>query len=85
MHQRARTALTLLAIALTFPGCMTFEVGGNATITEKSTNGNETVSGSMYGFRWSESQVQKCEETALALVEYHFNGLQPHSHWSTSR
>ncbi len=76
MHERARTALPLLALALMLPGCMTFEVGANASITEESASRSETVHGSFYGYRWRDYHVQKCDETALALVEYHFNGLQ---------
>ena len=80
MHERARSVLAFLAMGLALglilPGCTTFEVGSNASITEASSNGYETVHGSVYGFRWRDYHVQKCDETALALVEYHFNGLQ---------
>jgi hypothetical protein len=76
MPTRAKATLACLAVALILPGCMTFEIGSNASITDESTNAHETVSGSLYGFSWREHHIQKCDESALAHVEYHFNGFQ---------
>jgi hypothetical protein len=75
-HALARTAIVLTALTLSLAGCTSFEVGAKASITEQSTNGYETVNGSIYGFRWTPYQVQKCEESALARVEVQINGLQ---------
>ena len=55
---------------------MTFEVGSNASETEESINGHETVAGSLYGFRWREYKIQKCDTSALARLEFQYNGLQ---------
>jgi hypothetical protein len=75
MHERARALLVLLAVTLILPGCMTFEVAGNASITEASVNGHETVHGSLYRSPWKAYPIQKCDKSAIARVEYQTNGL----------
>ena len=68
--------LVFLGLTLAITGCMTFEVGSNASITEESVNNYETVHGSFYGFRWRDYKVQKCHDGALAMVEFHYNWFE---------
>lgn len=65
---------SLFAAALT--GCMTFEVGANASMTQNSLNDHEIVHGSLYGFRWRQYHVQKCDDSALAMVEFNYNWIE---------
>lgn len=76
MHTKAHEALAIVTVALALSGCMSFEVGSNASMTEESKVGSETVSGSLYGFSWGEYHVQKCNDSALALVEFTYTGWQ---------
>ena len=77
MRVQNRALLLVFPVAgLLLSGCMTFEVDSNASITPKSANGYEIVHGSIYGYRWREYHVQKCNESALARVEYNFNWLE---------
>ncbi len=62
----------ILALALT-PACTTFEVEGNGSITPEAIAGSETVHGSLYGFHWRETDIEKCGDNTLFRVEYHTN------------
>lgn len=74
--QKRVLAILFLVSALLLSGCMTFEVGSNVSPTVSSTNGYEIVHGSIYGYRWREYHVQKCDESALSRVEYNFNWIE---------
>ena len=77
MRVQKRALLLVFPVSwLLLSGCMTFEVDSNASITPESANGYEIVHGSIYGYRWREYHVQKCDESALARVEYNFNWLE---------
>lgn len=65
-----------LMTGLLLCGCMTIEVASNVSPTEDSTNGYEIVHGSIYGYRWRDYHVQKCDESALATVELNFNWIE---------
>ncbi len=66
--------LMTLVIAVAFiQACTTFEVEGNGSITPEAITGSETVHGSLYGFHWSEFDIEKCEDNTLFRVEYHTN------------
>lgn len=54
-------------------GCTTFEVEGNGSITPGAVTGSETVHGSIYGFRWRDSAIEKCGSESLFRVEFHTN------------
>lgn len=71
-----RALLPSLLLALPLSACMTFEVGADADITQNSRSGSEIVHGSIYGFRWRPYHVQKCDESALALVEFNYNWIE---------
>ncbi len=71
MNRTTKLAL-VLAIALS-PACSTFEVEGNGSITPEAITGSETVHGSLYGFRWKEFDIEKCEDNSLFRVEFHTN------------
>ncbi len=76
-----RRLLVLLGLTLTVAGCMAFEleVSSNADTTtnsQKSVKKYETVHGSMYGFLWHNYNEQKCNDGALAQVEFHYNWFQ---------
>ncbi len=75
VHNRA-LSMVLLAAGLLLSGCMTFEVDSNASITTESSNGSEIVHGSIYGYKWREYHVQKCDDGPLARVEYNFNWIE---------
>ncbi len=75
VQYRAPTLLTL-TVGLLLSGCMTFEVDSNASITTESENGSEVVHGSIYGFKWRDYHVQKCDDGPLARVEYNFNWIE---------
>ncbi len=62
----------ILAIAMS-PACATFEVEGNGSITPEAIAGSETVHGSLYGFKWREFDIEKCEDNTLFRVEFHTN------------
>ena len=62
--------ITSLAIS---PACSTFEVEGNGSITPEAITGSETVHGSLYGFKWKEFDIEKCEDNTLFRVEHHTN------------
>lgn len=65
-------ALSTLAV-LAMSGCATYEVEGAGAFTPDSHTGSETIHGSLYGFRWSEFNNEKCVDSNLFRVETHTN------------
>lgn len=65
--------IALLLIAVSLVGCSTFELEGAGAITPDSKTGSETVHGSLYGFYWRPTTVEKCGKDHLFRVEYHTN------------
>ncbi len=63
--------LTLACLA----GCSTFELEGSGSISPSTITGRETVHGSLYGYRWQQFQVEKCEQDSLFRIEFHTNAL----------
>ena len=76
MRSRLVAQLASIATGILISGCVTFEVGANASITPQSVNDSQIVHSSMYGFRWQQYHVQKCDESALARVEINYNWLE---------
>lgn len=77
MHIQKKVLLgAFIAAGIFLSGCMTFEVGSNASETQESYNNSEIVHGSIYGYRWREYHVQKCDDGPLARVEYNFNWIE---------
>ena len=74
--QNRELLLLLLIAGLLLSSCMTFEVDSNSSITTESDNGYEIVHGSIYGFKWRDYHVQKCDDGPLARVEYNFNWVE---------
>jgi hypothetical protein len=65
-------ALTLAVIWLA--GCTSFELEGDGSITPESVRGEETIHGTLYGFKWKEPDVQKCGDgQGIYRVEYYTN------------
>ena len=71
MRKLGSLAATVVLIGVA--GCMTIEVQGDGT--PWTDPHSETVHGSLYGFRWAEFTVDKCDSCALSRVEYHTNAL----------
>jgi len=67
--------LALSTWALT--GCLTsFDVEGDGELRPDSRKGTATVASSLYGFTWTKTDVQKCEDgLGLRRVRYTTNGL----------
>jgi len=78
MKRRVTAALVALTI-VTLSGCSTFELEAGATcLNERKDFGShsETVHGSLWGFKWSDHTIGKCEDACgLYRVEYHTNAV----------
>ena len=66
-------ALLLLCCCACTQGCATFELEGSGSITPDAITGSETVHGSLYGYRWREFEIEKCNTDSLFRVEFHTN------------
>lgn len=64
--------ILVLAIA-SASACSTVEIEGAGSISPDAITGSETVHGSLYGFRWKPTTVEKCGTDKLFRVETHTN------------
>lgn len=61
-------------LLMTLSGCMTFSVEGDSPKTPDSTTATQVFHGSLYGFKWSDFPVEKCEnQQGLSRVRYSTN------------
>jgi len=65
--------IILIAAVASTVACATFEVEGVGSITPDAIRGSETVHGSLYGFQWRASDIEKCGDQTLFRVEVNTN------------
>lgn len=65
--------VVFILATLAVSACSTVEIEGAGSITPDAITGSETVHGSLYGYRWKPTSVEKCGTDNLFRVETHTN------------